>query len=51
MRTLILHLTRLHKRYLALKLQWKHDQAIARTRSRWNEAIGHPAAPAEKPQE
>jgi hypothetical protein len=51
MRALLLHLTRLHKQYLALKLQWKHDQAINRTRNRWNDAIRRPAAPNQKPQE
>ena len=51
MRTLILNLRRLRKRYVALKLQWVHDKAIARTRNRWNDAVRHPAASAEKPQE
>jgi hypothetical protein len=51
MRTLFLRLARLRQQFFALKLQWEHDKAIARTRNRWNDAIGHPATPAEKPQE
>jgi len=51
MRTLLLYLTQLRKRYLALKLKWEHDKAIQRTRSRWVHSIKHPAAPPEKPQE
>ena len=51
MRALLLHLARLRQRCLALKLQWEHDKAIARTRNRWNDAIGHPATSVEKPQE
>jgi hypothetical protein len=50
MLTPLLYLTQLGKKYLALKLQWEHDKAISRTRSRWEHAIRHPTAPAEKPQ-
>ena len=50
MRTPRLYLNRLRKQYLALKLKWEHDKAIRRTRSRWDYAIRHPAAPTEKPQ-
>jgi len=51
MHTLLLYFTRLRKEYLALKLKWKHDKAISRTRSRWEKAVRHPAAPNEKPQQ
>jgi len=50
MHTLILYFTRLRQQYLALKLKWEHDKAISLTRSRWQHAIRHPAAPIEKPQ-
>jgi hypothetical protein len=49
MRNPLFYLTRLRQQYLALKLKWEHDRAIRRTRSRWDYAIRHPAAPAEKP--
>jgi hypothetical protein len=50
MPTLCLFLTRLHQQWLALKQKWEHDKAISLTRSRWEYAIRHPAAPTEKPQ-
>jgi hypothetical protein len=50
MRAPILYLNRLRKYYLALKLKWDNDKAISRTRSRWDYAMRHPAAPTEKPQ-
>jgi hypothetical protein len=49
MSTLRSYFTRLTKQCLALKLKWEHTKAIGRTRSRWKEAIQHPAAPHKKP--
>jgi hypothetical protein len=50
MLSLFLYVTRLRKKYVALKLKWEHDKAINRTRNRWKQAIRHPSAPTEKAQ-
>jgi hypothetical protein len=44
-----LYFTRLRRWYLALKLKRKNDEAMRRTRIRWERAMRHPATPAEKP--
>ena len=51
MTTALLYLTRLRKLYFALKLKWEHNKEIHRTRSRWDYAMRHPAARAERPRE